>query len=659
MSLEWLVNLLADPICPGPRFLLMSPAANNNVLLFQLLNVLAGDRVLFTHQPQILQRSTGWYGCSPFLTGGLRCITWEHPGPWTTTISFVSRKCMERTSFFKLSRCWLRDLDSLVHFFLIMKMREDRLSASVNIRSGRHSLVIVIVHFELELTLRQLRGRLSIILPHWPAYPCGVGVILCDFNICDPEEGRFNVWNQSFTDGDPGKTAVFHSFFPYVLENAQSDYTRRDSSALGGHSHSVEDWSYFYQSTHGWSTWFPLLFSCCWELREENCSEWPCCSTPRHPETNSSRTRANVFPVGCPNIPFLVLSCSKLHDDHRFSPDPFCVRWLNLKSFYMKPRILESYRSKHLTASGQSKKITSTALRACRNRHLGTLMRCCEAWKTYWRLLWYIFLRVYWFPATQPDFCWAFLVKTLKAREAEVSTLPWTQTEKDIALTRCGKGQRAYLCWPSVLLQMKRATPWILKMTLEEDFANIGEPFSRHAKKKARGITNMKRFCDLLNKLLMTSIGLLIRLSLMTSLLWRKTRLLDLTEFTTVSTDVRNFVETHQQSLTERKELRKFQSSTFETIARRKLIEDQNTILELSGRILEIEKWNKLYEWFKRVSGCWINSQWKFPRYQSTCVFPTSSNTRRTVGTFFWNAEPQRWASKHLGHTLYIGKRFL
>ena len=103
----------------------------------------------------------------------------------------------------------------------------------VNSRSGRHSLVIVNVHFEPELTLRQLRGRLSIIHPHWPAYPRGVGVILGDFNICYPEEGRFNVWNQTFTDGDPGKTAVFHSFFPYVLEVAQSDYTRRDATALG------------------------------------------------------------------------------------------------------------------------------------------------------------------------------------------------------------------------------------------------------------------------------------------------------------------------------------------------------------------------------------------------------------------------------------------
>ena len=83
----------------------------------------------------------------------------------------------------------------------------------VDIQSVRHSLVIVNVHFELYLTLRQLRGRLGLIYPHWPAYPNGVGVIVGDFNICDPEEGRFNVWNQTFTDGDPGQIAVFHSLF--------------------------------------------------------------------------------------------------------------------------------------------------------------------------------------------------------------------------------------------------------------------------------------------------------------------------------------------------------------------------------------------------------------------------------------------------------------
>ena len=47
--------------------------------------------------------------------------------------------------------------------------------------------------------------------------------------------------------------------------------------------------------------------------------------------------------------------------------------------------------------------------------------------------------------------------------------------------------------------------------------------------------------------------------------------------------------EVHHQSLTEMEELRKFQSSTFDTMARRKLIEDQNTILELSGRLQELQ----------------------------------------------------------------------
>ena len=45
----------------------------------------------------------------------------------------------------------------------------------------------------------------------------------------------------------------------------------------------------------------------------------------------------------------------------------------------------------------------------------------------------------------------------------------------------------------------------------------------------------------------------------------------------------------HQQSLTEMEELQKFQSSTFDTIERQKLIEDQNTIMELSGRLQDLQ----------------------------------------------------------------------
>ena len=46
---------------------------------------------------------------------------------------------------------------------------------------------------------------------------------------------------------------------------------------------------------------------------------------------------------------------------------------------------------------------------------------------------------------------------------------------------------------------------------------SIGETLSKHAR-KARGITNTKIFGDMFNKLPMTSVGPLIRLSLMTSL---------------------------------------------------------------------------------------------------------------------------------------------
>ena len=50
-----------------------------------------------------------------------------------------------------------------------------------------------------------------------------------------------------------------------------------------------------------------------------------------------------------------------------------------------------------------------------------------------------------------------------------------------------------------------------------------------------------------------------------------------------------DFREVHQQNLTGMKELRKYQSSTFDTLTRQKFIEDQNTIMELSGRLQELQ----------------------------------------------------------------------
>ena len=47
--------------------------------------------------------------------------------------------------------------------------------------------------------------------------------------------------------------------------------------------------------------------------------------------------------------------------------------------------------------------------------------------------------------------------------------------------------------------------------------------------------------------------------------------------------------EAHEKGLKETEELKKFQSSTFDTIARRRLVEDQDTILELTGKIQELQ----------------------------------------------------------------------
>ena len=118
------------------------------------------------------------------------------------------------------------------------------------------------------------------------------------------------------------------------------------------------------------------------------------------------------------------------------------------------------------------------------------------------------------------------------------------------------------------------------------------------------------------------------------------------------------FREVHQQSLTEMEELRKLQSSTFNTIARRKLIEDQNTILELSGRVQELQ--NEV--------NCMNNSE-DFQDAESVrsgnshvtsqpVSFPPHPIPEGIVEAFFRIAAPQRRAAKHLGHTWYIGKRF-
>ena len=50
----------------------------------------------------------------------------------------------------------------------------------------------------------------------------------------------------------------------------------------------------------------------------------------------------------------------------------------------------------------------------------------------------------------------------------------------------------------------------------------------------------------------------------------------------------RDLREAHMKSLSEMEELKRFQGSTFDTIARRKLVENRDTILEFTGKIQEL-----------------------------------------------------------------------
>ena len=124
----------------------------------------------------------------------------------------------------------------------------------------------------------------------------------------------------------------------------------------------------------------------------------------------------------------------QLRDHHRFFTDPFCAlakRKVLLSKAKKKTRRELSRQTPDCI--GAKLLITSTALRAYRNRHLGTLMRYCEAWKLVENCF-----------DTSSFECIDFqrlsqiiarlTRENLDEREAEITNLPRTQTEKKTLL---------------------------------------------------------------------------------------------------------------------------------------------------------------------------------------------------------------------------------
>ena len=347
---------------------------------------------------------------------------------------------MEKTSISKLSRCWLHGFGYLVRSFLKTKnaggsafcthrdlLPEEAIVTHsitcqgrdhvVHIQSGRQNLVIVNVHFKPEFTLRQLRDRLHFIHPHWPSYLNGVVIILGDFNICDPEEGHSPM---AIRGRLLCSTRSFHMSLRLV-----NLITRGGTPQFWG-SYAFCQGLIVFLSIWLWPKHLiftvPLTSSRTWEIGPFYASSFK--------SQQLEDTRANVFPAGCPNIPFFCSLVQRLHDDHRFYTDPSGAL-AEFKVLLQKAKRLTSRELSRKTPDciGAKLPIASTVLRASRNRHLGTLMRCCEAWKP-------IEDRFDPMSFESVDFqrrsqiIAKLTCENLAEREAEITNLPWDTDRK-------------------------------------------------------------------------------------------------------------------------------------------------------------------------------------------------------------------------------------
>ena len=116
--------------------------------------------------------------------------------------------------------------------------------------------------------------------------------------------------------------------------------------------------------------------------------------------------------------------------------------------------------------------------------------------------------------------------------------------------------------------------------------------------------------------------------------------------------------EAHEKSLNETGELKRFQDSSFDEFSRSRLIEDRDTILELTGKIQELQNesncMNDLRDFQDAES---VRSGHSHVASQRVSFPPhpvPGGMLSRSIGM----PSRKKWAAKHLGHTWYIGKRF-
>ena len=98
----------------------------------------------------------------------------------------------------------------------------------------------------------------------------------------------------------------------------------------------------------------------------------------------------------------------------------------------------------------------------------------------------------------------------------------------------------------------------------------------------------------------------------------------------------RELREAHEKSLNEMEDLKRFQGSTFETFSRRKLIEDRDTILELTAKIQELQNEVNCMNDSKDFKDAESVRSGQIPRHRQPGFFPPLQNPggmlRRSLG---------------------------
>ena len=218
--------------------------------------------------------------------------------------------------------------------------------------------------------------------------------------------------------------------FPHVLEVAQPDYTRRDSTALG----IIRTLSRIDRIFINLPMAEARDFHCYCHVFEnlgnrtipsDHAAVPLVIQKSTHREHQSKRIPSwmSKHPVFCSLL-------QRLHDDHRFSTDPFGAL-AEFKVLLEKAKKLTIRELSRKTPDGIGAKllIASTALRASRNRHLGTLMRCCEARKPIEDCFDPISFECVDFQRLSQIIA-NLTRENLAEREAEITNLPWTQRER-------------------------------------------------------------------------------------------------------------------------------------------------------------------------------------------------------------------------------------